>query len=75
MRSPDTPTTPEQFKVIFWATIIIFVGLGAIGMYFSWGAAPDKAELALKLRNYSLASWAIAAIVFVLRLGFDYLSD
>ncbi len=43
MRLPDEPTTPEQWEVILWGAIVVLFLLGAVGIYFSFGAAPAKA--------------------------------
>jgi hypothetical protein len=42
MRYPDEPTTPEQWHVIAWFGIVVLIALGAVGVYFSMGAPPDK---------------------------------
>ena len=63
MRYPDEPTTPEQWQVIAWAAILLFLVVGGVGLYFAWHAPPEKAELAQQLRHYSLAFWSLAAAV------------
>lgn len=69
---PDEPTTPEQWQVIAWASILLLIVLGGVGVYFSLQAPPDKIELARQLRYYSLGSWGLATGIYAVKrlLGF-----
>lgn len=71
-RLPDEPTTPAQWQVIAWAIIVVFVVIGSIGFYFSFQAAPEKAQLAQQVRYYSLAFYGLAAGVYAAKriIGF-----
>jgi hypothetical protein len=66
-------TLSSQVQVIAWTIILIAVVLGAIGMWYSLGAPEAKADLAWKLRGYSLACWAFAAAVYVGYRALDYM--
>ena len=68
MRSPDVPTTPEQWSVITWSAIVIFVGLGAVGLYYAERAPAvpaAAAEAADQMRRLSFGCWGVAAAVYV----------
>jgi len=58
------PSTPAQWQVIAWASILLLLIAGSVGLYYSFHAPPDKIELARQLRNYSLVSYALAACVY-----------
>lgn len=64
MPRPTTPTTPEQLSVIVWTSISLFVALGAVGMWYSLRVPAENAEQAAQLFRYSLASWALAGIIY-----------
>lgn len=64
MRLPDEPTTPEQWEVILWGAIVVLFLLGAVGIYFSFGAAPAKAALTSRVRNIGLMCWGLAGVVY-----------
>ena len=72
MRYPDEPTTPEQWQVIAWAAILLFLVAGGVGQYFAWHASPETAERARQLRHYSLAFWGLAAAVYAVKRGVEY---
>jgi len=61
---PTKPTTPEQWQVIAWASIVVLLFLGSVGLYVSFQAPPEKIELARQLRHYSLVSYGLAAGVY-----------
>jgi hypothetical protein len=58
------PTSSIDLHVIVWTLIIVALVLGSVGMWFSFGAPEAKAALAWKLRGYSLACWAFAAVIY-----------
>jgi len=64
---PDEPTTPAQWQVIAWAAIVLFLVVGSVGLYFSFQAPPDKAQLAQQLRYSSLAFFGLAAAVYAVK--------
>jgi predicted membrane channel-forming protein YqfA (hemolysin III family) len=75
MRYPDVPTTPAQWKAIFWGSIAFFVLMGCLGLWVAlrkWEVSPESAT---KLIQYSLACWAIAAAIFGLGRVIRYFSD
>ena len=67
LRLPDEPTTPGQWQVIAWASIILFVIVGSVGFYYSYQAPPDKIDLARQLRTCSLAFYGLAAAVYAIK--------
>ncbi len=67
MRYPDEPTTPEQWQVIAWGAVILLAVLGTIGMYYSFRASADKADVAAEVRYYSLACWGLAATIYAIK--------
>ena len=71
-RYPDEQTTPEQWQVIAWASILLFIVVGGVGFYFSLQAPPDKIELARQLRCCSLGFWGLAAGIYTVKrlIGF-----
>ena len=64
MRLPDVPTTPEQWAVIAWLGIVLCAVIGLAGLYVSLNQPPAKADLALRLRYYSLAFLGLAAGIY-----------
>jgi hypothetical protein len=67
MRYPDEPTTPEQWQVIAWGTVILLAGMGGVGLCYSLAAPAAKADLAAQIRSYSLASCALATAVYTVK--------
>ena len=67
MKFPDQPTTPEQWQVIAWSCILLFAVCGFVGLYFAWNAPAGKADLAIQLRNVSLAFWGLAAGIYAVK--------
>jgi len=57
-------TSSAEWQTIIWTIIVVSLILGTIGMWYSFGAPEAKAALAFKLRIYSLACWAFAALVY-----------
>jgi hypothetical protein len=64
MRCPDEPTTPEQWRVIAWSSIVVLAVMGSIGLCYSLGAPAAKAALTAQIRWYSLAFWTLAVAVY-----------
>lgn len=48
-------TSSAELRTIIWALVIVSLTLGSVGMWYSFGAPEAKADLAAKLRLYSLA--------------------
>jgi len=71
-RFPDEPTTPEQWQVIAWAAIVLLLVVGSVGLYVSFQAPPDKAQLAQQLRHYSLTFYGLAAAVYVVKRAVSF---
>ena len=67
MRYPDEPTTPEQWQVIAWGTVMVLGLIGCIGFCYSLGAPVAKADLAAQIRWYSLVCWALAVAVYAVK--------
>jgi hypothetical protein len=63
---PTKRTTPEQWEVIAWAIIILFVVLGAVGLYFSYQAPADKPGVS-QFRFLSFCSLGVAAAIYVVK--------
>ena len=63
-RFPDEPTTPQQLRVIAWATIVLFAVVGTVGFCYSFQAPPEKVDAAQQLRIYCLACYGLAAGVY-----------
>ena len=68
------PTSSAELQTIIWTLIVIALVLGSIGMWYSIGAPDEKAALAFKLRLYSLACWAFAAVIYGGYRALDYLA-
>jgi hypothetical protein len=66
-------TSSAELQTIIWTLIIVSLILGSVGMWYSFGAPEAKADLALKLRLYSLGCWAFAAAVYGGYRALDYL--
>ena len=66
-RMPDEPTTPGQWQVIAWASIILFVIIGSVGLFYSYQVPPDKIDLARQLRTYSLIFYGMAAAMYAIK--------
>lgn len=73
MRLPDVPTTPEQWNVIAWAGIAVFVIMGGVGIDFSLNPKQDDADLVLQLRKYSLICWGLAVGTYAVKRLFTLL--
>lgn len=67
------PTTSADLHTIVWTLVIVSLVLGSIGMWYSFGAPEAKADLAFKLRLYSVGCWAFATVVYGVYRGLDYL--
>lgn len=65
------PTTGMQLEVIVRTIIIVSIIMGAVGMWYSFGAPEAKADIAARLRGYSLACWAFAAVVYLGKRAWD----
>jgi hypothetical protein len=63
---PTKRTTPEQWEVVAWAAIILFVILGAVGLYFSSQAPAGKPGVSL-LCFLGFSSWGVAAALYVVK--------
>jgi hypothetical protein len=68
------PTTSADLQTIIWTIIVVALILGSIGLWYSFGASEAKAALAAKLRLYSLACWAFAAVVYGGYRALEYLA-
>jgi hypothetical protein len=62
-----------ELHVIVRTIIIVALVLGSIGFWYSTGAPEAKADLAWKLRWYSIACWAFAAATYGGYRALDYL--
>ena len=58
------PTTPQQWNVIAWTGIAMFVLMGALGIYVSWNPKHYDADLVLQLRKYSLICWGCGGGIY-----------
>ncbi len=67
-------TSSAELHVIVWVLITVSLALGSIGMWYSFGAPEAKADLAAKLRLYSLACWGFSAAIYGAYRALDYLS-
>jgi hypothetical protein len=67
------PTSSAELQTIVWTIIVVALILGSIGLWYSFGAPEAKADVAAKLRFYSLACWAFAAAVYGGYRALDYL--
>ena len=67
-------TSSAELQTIVWTLITIALVLGTIGMWYSFGAPEAKAALAAKLRLYSIACWAFAAVVYAGYRALDYIA-
>jgi hypothetical protein len=65
----------EEWTVIFWAAIVVFALAGVVGLYFSFGAAPEKLKLAQQLRSISYCFLGLAAVTFAAMKAAEYLLD
>ncbi len=72
MRLPDEPTTPEQWQVIAWGCIVVFLLIGAVGLYYSLNAPEDKIDLARQIQYRSLAFWVMAAAVYGTKRALEF---
>jgi hypothetical protein len=72
MRWPDEPTTPEQWQVIAWGAVMLFVVVGSIGIWYSFSAPAAKVDLARQIRWYSLSLWALAAVIYGVKRAIEY---
>ena len=63
---PTKRTTPEQWEVIIWAIIILFVLLGAVGLYFSYQAPANKPGVS-QFRCLGFSSLGVAAAIYVVK--------
>ena len=70
-RSPDEPTTPQQWQVIAWGLIVVCVAAGVIGFWYSLHVPPGKAEVARGIRWYSLACWTMAVAIYGVKRLFE----
>jgi len=68
------PTTSADLQTTVWTIVIVSLILGSVGMWYSFGAPEAKADLAAKLRLYSLACWAFAAVLYGAYWAFDNFS-
>lgn len=67
-------TSSAEIQTIIWTLVTISLVLGAVGMWYSLGAPEAKADLAAKLRLYSIACWAFAGVRYAGYRALDYLA-
>ncbi len=67
-------TSSGELHTIIWVLIIVSLILGSVGMWYSFGAPEAKADVAAKLRLYSLACWGFSAAIYGAYRALDYLS-
>ena len=66
MRLPDEQPTPAEYAVIVAVISGTFVVLGTVGLFFALRAQPEKHDLALALKHYSVRSIGIGMGVAVI---------
>ena len=59
------PTTPEQWQVIGWTFLAVFVIAGSVGFYFSLRREAADADELAQLRRIALSFWGLAAGLYV----------
>lgn len=67
MKFPDKPTTPEQWQVIAWSTILAMATLGAICMYLAFKATAKEASDARDFRWLGFVLWGLAVAVYTVK--------
>ena len=66
-RLPDKRPTRQEWLVVAWAAIVIFIVLGVLALYLSFGAPPEKAQIAARARTYGAVSLGLASAIFLVK--------
>ncbi len=72
-RLPTEPTTPEQWRVIVWASIVLLVIVGCVGLWFSLDPPAGKAGVAAQIRSLSFVCFGVAAGIYAAKRIADFL--
>ena len=64
------PTGAER-ALIFWSIFAVFVGFGAVCLFFGYRAPAEKAEDAAKLIRGGYGFFAVGIVMYVIRRLFS----
>jgi hypothetical protein len=62
---PRRPTTPTDITVLIWCGIVLAVIAGVLCFWIASQAAPEKAELAARLRLYGFCLLALGPVIWL----------
>ena len=63
--------TPGERAVIFWSIFVVFVGFGAVCLFFGYRAPAEKVEDAAKLIRGGYGFIAVSVAMYVIRRLFS----
>jgi hypothetical protein len=52
--------------------MFLLAALGAAGLWYGAGAAPEQAEVARQLGNTSIMCWACVGLVWIMKRGVEW---
>jgi hypothetical protein len=68
MRFPDSlPTSREEWHVVAWAFIVVFMMIGTVACWYAWHSPAENPDVAAKLWQIGLGSWTLAALTWGLK--------